>query len=61
MADDGLALASPVVAGHVAEAISKPAMTEQAVVESVARRHNPREQLYGENVWKTYRHIYPEP
>lgn len=59
IADDGMALASPVVSsGVVSELTKTPVRSEQSIVENVAQQNNPRELGYGANVWKIYSAIY---
>lgn len=61
-ADNGTGLASAVVGGRVATELAKePKPSEEALVKAVGAQNNPNEPGYGDNIWKTYSRLYPQP
>lgn len=61
-ADNGTGLASAVVGARVATELAKePKPTEEALVKAVGAQNNPGEPGYGDNIWKTYSRLYPQP
>ncbi len=62
VADDGTALAAPVIHGRVdAQLAQDPQPTEEQLVRTVGGMNNPGEANYGANVWATYQRLFPAP
>ncbi|MEJ0043200.1 MAG: hypothetical protein WDM81_13730 [Rhizomicrobium sp.] len=57
---NGTAFITPMVRARVNAQLAKaPVPGEQAIVTTVAQQNNPNEANYGQNVWATYKRLFP--
>jgi hypothetical protein len=60
VSDSGTGLAIPVIRSRVDAQLAKtPKPSLEEIVKAVAQQNNPGEAKYGDNVWATYKRLYP--